>query len=180
MYRVLDVTKRISGIASLGVRRYIVLIEGGGSPDRNRLLDLKEARPSVLLGCTEHSQPDTGGGEAGRIVSAQRRLQAKPADGLAALVIEDRSYRMREMTPEADLSRSRLLTEKRSLLRILAEVTGRLTGWSHVRGSRLDDENRSQDLRRWAASSALDSVFVAAVRCAERTRRDYSHFVKSR
>src|SRR5262245_15360072 len=49
VYHVLDVAGRIAGIGALGLRRYTVLIEGGGSPDRNRLLDLKEARPSSVL-----------------------------------------------------------------------------------------------------------------------------------
>ncbi len=45
-YKVHDVTARIAGIGNIGLRRYLVLIEGDRSPDQNRLLDIKEARPS--------------------------------------------------------------------------------------------------------------------------------------
>ena len=40
-FKVLDVARRIAGTGSLGLERYIVLIEGKGSPDANFLLDLK-------------------------------------------------------------------------------------------------------------------------------------------
>jgi uncharacterized protein (DUF2252 family) len=46
-YEVLDVARRIAGTASLGIDRYVILIHGKGSPDRNYLLDLKQALPSV-------------------------------------------------------------------------------------------------------------------------------------
>ena len=44
-YRVLDVARRVAGCGSLGLARWIVLVEGKGSPRGNYLLDLKEARP---------------------------------------------------------------------------------------------------------------------------------------
>jgi uncharacterized protein (DUF2252 family) len=45
---VLDIGRRIAGTGSLGVERYVVLVEGKGSPDRNYLLDIKEAKPSAM------------------------------------------------------------------------------------------------------------------------------------
>jgi len=42
------VARRIAGTGSLGVERYVLLIEGKGSPDGNYLLDLKQALPAVL------------------------------------------------------------------------------------------------------------------------------------
>ena len=66
-YEVLDVTGRIVGIGSLGAA-YLVLIAGGGTPDTNRLLDVKEAVPCSVLKCTRVSQPDTGGNDAVRVV----------------------------------------------------------------------------------------------------------------
>ena len=47
-YRVHDVARRIAGTGSLGLERYIVLIEGKGGPDGHYLLDLKLAPPSSL------------------------------------------------------------------------------------------------------------------------------------
>ena len=75
-YRVLDVARRIAGCGSLGLARFIVLVEGKGSPRGNFLLDLKEARTpasaghspytpaSLEVGCRTHrrgAEPRAGG-----------------------------------------------------------------------------------------------------------------------
>src|SRR5262249_20721171 len=62
-FRVLDVAGRIMGIGGLGLRRYTVLIAGGGTDDTNRLLDLKEVSPSSVLSCATTPQPENGGNE---------------------------------------------------------------------------------------------------------------------
>ena len=119
-FQVIDVTKRLAGIGSLGLRRYTVLIRGGGSPDLNRLLDLKEARPASLASCTTHPQPDVGGNEALRIVAAQRQLQARPPTLLDAVAIDGAWYRLRETVPDenrasiSSLSRSPASCTRRS------------------------------------------------------------------
>jgi uncharacterized protein (DUF2252 family) len=175
-FRVLDVTGRIAGIGSLGLRRYTVLIEGDGSPDRNRLLDLKEARPSSLLRCTEAVQPDTDGNEARRIVEAQRWLQAKPTAGLDVVTIAGRPFRLREMIPDENRSRLDLLQEEPEDLRRAVAVAGRLTAWSHIRGSRVGRSDLAPALAAWVAGPALDAVLVSAVRFADQTRRDFEAY----
>jgi uncharacterized protein (DUF2252 family) len=47
-FEVLDVAHRIAGTGSLGLERYVVLIEGKGSPNGNYLLDLKQSLASSL------------------------------------------------------------------------------------------------------------------------------------
>lgn len=74
-YKMIDVARRIAGTGSLGVDRYVILVEGKGSPDNNYLLDLKEALPSVVTPHVKTPQPhwDT---EAARVVAVQQRAQA--------------------------------------------------------------------------------------------------------
>ena len=172
-YRVLDVAGRVVGIGSLGLRRYVVLIEGGGSQEQNRLLDIKEARPSALRGCTDQAQPEARGDDARRVVEAQRRLQARPTAGLDTLEVDARAYRMRELIPEENRSSLDRLRKRPGRLRRAVAVAGRLTGWAHLRGSRVDGEDRGGELARWAEGPGLDAVIASAVRYADRTRRDY-------
>ena len=173
VYQVLDVAGRIAGIGSLGLRRYTVLIEGGGSPDRNRLLDLKEARPSSVLAYVDCPQPEAFPTEAHRVVSAQRRLQARPILGLAPLEIGGRAYRMREMVPDENHSSLDHLQKKPKELRQAVEVIGQLTGWSQLRGAAADGR---QALARWSAGPGIDAVLAAAVRFADKTQSDYAAF----
>src|SRR5882762_1733072 len=72
-YRVLDVARRVAGTGSLGLERYVILVEGKGSPDHNRLLDLKEAVASPVGAQFASAQPQWVN-EAQRVVTVQRRL----------------------------------------------------------------------------------------------------------
>jgi uncharacterized protein (DUF2252 family) len=172
-YRVLDITARLAGIGSLGLRRYTVLIEGGGSPDRNRLLDVKETRPSCVLPYVHIPQPETYPTEAHRAVAAERQLQAKPTIGLAPLEIGDRAYRVREMIPDENRSSLESLQQKPKKLRQAMEVVGRITGWSQLRGA---DADGRQKLARWTEGSGIDAVLAAAVRFADQTQQDYAAY----
>src|SRR5258708_23806080 len=58
-FRLLDVARRIAGTGSLGVERYVLLVEGKGSPHGNYRPDLKEARPPGLATHSTARPPDS-------------------------------------------------------------------------------------------------------------------------
>ncbi len=181
-YKVLDVSGRIAGIGSLGVRRYVALVAGDGSPGGCRLLDIKEAAPSAIQEsiCAGGPRPGERADDARRVVDAQRRLQARPAAGLDAIALDGREYRLRELIPDENRARLDRFRRKPSKLRRAVEVAGKITAWSQLRGARLDEVDRAGDLIRWAASPALDAVLASAIRFADRSRGDYKAFVKAR
>jgi uncharacterized protein (DUF2252 family) len=171
--QVLDVTSRIAGIGSLGLLRYTVLIEGGGSPDKNRLLDVKEARPSSVepyVGCP---QPESFPTPAHRIVAAQKRLQARPAVGLAPLQIAGRAFRMRELVPEESHSSLDHLQEKPKKLRQAVEVVGQIVAWSQLRGA---EPSARPALAEWAAGAGIEAVLTSAVRFADQMKAAYTEY----
>jgi uncharacterized protein (DUF2252 family) len=169
---VLDIAFRVAGIGSLGLRRYAVLVRGVESPASVRLLDLKEARPSALLACTQDIQPGDGGSEALRVVRAQRHLQARPAAGLDVFAFDGRDYRLRELIPEENRTGLDELRKRPGRLRRAVAVAGRLTAWAHVRGSRFEGIDQADLLGRWADGPGLDAAIASAVRFAEQARRD--------
>ena len=179
-YRVLDVAERVAGIGSLGVLRYLVLIEGDGGPDGNRLLDVKQARPSALAPCAEGPQPLCWFDEARRVVEAQKQLQGKSAVGLDAIKIEGTDFRFREMVPDENRATIDRFRRKPAKLRRAVVVAGRTTAWAQLRGAKVEGDDRTEALRQWAASPALEAVLAAAVRFAEQTRRDYKLFRRAK
>ncbi len=180
-FRVLDVSARIAGIGSLGVKRYVALVVGDGPTEGNRLLDIKAARPSALIGCTDATQPAAWIDEARRVVDAQRRLQAEPTAGLDVIRIGDEDFRLRELIPDENRTRLDRFRRKPSKLRRAVAIAGTITARSQTRGARLDNGvDRLDALKHWAASSALDAVLASAVRFASRTRQDYKLFRKAR
>jgi len=176
-WRVLDIARRHSGIGSLGLRRFLLLVEEGENPEPI-LLDAKEAVPSTLRELADVSIPQAEN-EAERIVSAQRQLQAKPTARLAALHIGDRWYRLRELVPDENQSSLYRLHENPKKLREAVAVAGRLTARSQYRGSRFGSHDRFAELKQWAESPALESVLAAAVRFADWVQRDYYIFLKA-
>ena len=175
-YKVVDVTGRIAGIGSLGLRRYLVLIEGRGSPDKNLLLDVKEARPPSVLPFVDCPQPVTYPTEAHRVVAAQRRVQARPMLGLGALEFSGRSFHVREMVPDESHSSLDRLQRKPKKLRKAVEVIGELVAWSQLRGT---DPAGREAIGNWVTGAGIDGVLAAAVRFADRTQQQYAEYHKA-
>jgi uncharacterized protein (DUF2252 family) len=130
--RLVSAGRRIAGNGSLGVSRFILLVED------DYLLDLKEARPSILA--RHHPQPQWPS-EAHRIVEIQRRMQAISPAFLHPLQLGDKSYVLRELVPREDRVRLEDVTAIEPLLRTEASVIA----WSQLRcggrqGSAIIDE----------------------------------------
>jgi uncharacterized protein (DUF2252 family) len=136
-FRLLDVARRIAGTGSLGVDRYVALIEGKGSPNENFILDLKEARPSALSPLLKRlrlPQPDWPG-EAARIIAVKERmLSALPALG-AAVEIAGKSFSVCELEPTQDRVCLASCGGDLKRLRPILETMGELTAWSQLRSS---------------------------------------------
>jgi uncharacterized protein (DUF2252 family) len=173
-YQVLDVTGRIMGIGSLGLRRYTVLVAGDGTPDTNQLLDVKEETASAVRACGRCKQPAYGGNEALRVVRAQCQLQARPTAGLAAIKIGKRRYRVRAMIPDENRSKLDRLQKKPEKVRTAAAIVGNLVAWSQLRGCGNRVAATRRALAAWIDRRAIDAVLAAAIRCVDVTCRDFA------
>lgn len=143
-YRPLDAARRIAGTGSLGIDRYVILVEGRGSPDCNYLLDLKEAIPSALKPYVMHKQP-TWQSEAHRVTNVQHWAQAIAPAFLSAMTFQGKPFIFKGLQPTQD----RLALEKwNGKLKRLEQVIrsmGEIVAWSHLRsggrsGSAITDE----------------------------------------
>jgi uncharacterized protein (DUF2252 family) len=176
-FKVHDLVFRIAGVGSLGVRRYLALVEGAGPPDGYHLLDIKECSPSAVVACATDTLVDIEDDEARRVVLSQTILQRNAAVGLDVLKIGQRSYRMREMIPAENRSSLDRFKERPERLRRAVERAGRLTASSQLRGARFKrGHDRWPELARWAEGSSLDAVLAAAARFTERTNRQHAEF----
>jgi uncharacterized protein (DUF2252 family) len=175
-FRVLDVTGRIAGVGSLGVRRALVLVEGEGSPDGNKLLDIKEASPSaaaVWVGRAIPGEPN----EAQRVVDAQRRLQVRPTAGLDVIEIGTSWCRMRAMVPDENRSKLDRLKDAPERCRAAIVAAGQIVGRAHVRGA--CHAKTSAELSAFASADRLAGVLPAAQRAAERALEDYREYCRA-
>src|SRR5581483_6461126 len=178
-FRVLDVAHRIAGTGSLGVERYMLLVEGRGSPQGNYLLDFKEEPGSCLhpfLPVEQPKWPD----EAARVVAVQERFQGTPPALLSAIRFEGRAFVLRELQPLQDRVRLRSWDGRLSRLVKLLRTMGQIAAWDQLRsggrqGSAIaDDLIAFADTRRWRSA-----VLNLARNYAGRVIEDYRQFARA-
>jgi uncharacterized protein (DUF2252 family) len=143
-YKVLDVGYRIAGTGSLGLERYVLLIEGLGSPDDNYLLDLKVANQSAINPYLKTLQPGWKN-EAERIIQIQKRMQAVPLALLNTIQIKSQWFVMRELQPTQDKVDLADCKGKMHKLETFISTIAQITAWAQLRsggrqGSAIADE----------------------------------------
>jgi uncharacterized protein (DUF2252 family) len=168
-FQVVDVANRVAGTGSLGLDRWLVLVEGKGAPDGHYLLDLKQAVPSSLAPRLAVAQPDWRS-QADRIASLQRRLQAVPIAFLAPIKQGRRSYLLRGL--QASVERLSLAPKLRDVDDICQAITdmGRLVAWAQLRAAGRQGSAPADDLMAFGAASRDwqdDLLSVAAAKTAE-------------
>jgi uncharacterized protein (DUF2252 family) len=133
-YRVLDVGYRIAGTGSLGLERYVLLVEGKGSPQGNYLIDLKVAQPSSLVPHLDLAQPKWPS-EAERIVQVQRRMQFFAPALLTTVELGGQSYTLKQLQPSADKMDLGLCQGQLAKLDRVLTYFAQVVGYAHLRSS---------------------------------------------
>jgi len=175
-YRVLDVARRIAGTGSLGVDRYVVLVEGKGPPDGNYLLDLKQTLPSSLTPRLRTPQP-AWPSEADRVVAVQQRAQAVPVALLRPVSFRGAPYVLRALQPSEDRIRLDKTGGDMKTLEPLIATMARMVAWAQLRSAGRDGSAIADELmdfgrrKKWRAP-----LLAAAHEGAVQVRKDAALF----
>jgi uncharacterized protein (DUF2252 family) len=176
-FRVVDVARRIAGTGSLGLERYVVLVEGKGSPDGNRLLDLKAARKSVVPAGRRSRIPWSC--DAERVFWAQTHMQAASPALLRPVNAGSRSYILRELQPREDRLRLRKLSP--GDLEQAAGCMGSLLAWAQLRASGQKRAAPAEALVDFAGTARWGPLLLGYAEAYARVvRRDYQEFRRAR
>lgn len=177
-FKVLDVGFRVAGMGSLGVDRYIILVAGKGSPDRNYLLDFKQHSASALEPYLTRVQPQWKN-QAIRVMNAQQIVQSAVPALLAAIEFSGTSYLLRELQPTEDKI---AFDGKISLpqLEKLVDTLGEVTASAHLHGSGKFGAAVVQDLINFGRNLEWQSkVLIYADLYARQVQLDYQDFCKA-
>jgi len=175
-YRVLDVARRIAGTGSLGLERYVILVEGRGSPDGNFLLDLKRAAPSSLLPGLQLRQP-LWESEAHRVVAIQRRVQAVSMAFLQPVRMGRKDYILRALQPAEDRVALDHRHHRLDRLEAVMRSMGGIVAWGHLRGSGRDGSAIADELIEYGSGSKWRRrLQQLAEHCAGQVRADWQTF----
>ncbi|MBD2080519.1 DUF2252 domain-containing protein [Leptolyngbya sp. FACHB-17] len=176
-YQVLDVMHRVAGTGSLGLDRYVILVEGNGSPNQNYLLDLKAARSSSLQPYTPYSQPNWKN-EADRITAIQDRFQESPPALLTSLLIGNQPYVLRELQPTADRVNLESKDGKTKQLKKVIKTMAEVTAWGQMRSTGRQNSAIADDLIAFSqtAQEWHPNVIDYARSYAAQVEQDYQEF----
>ncbi|HKB81812.1 MAG TPA: DUF2252 domain-containing protein [Burkholderiales bacterium] len=176
-FRLLDVARRIAGTGSLGVERYVLLVEGKGSPHGNYLLDLKEARPSVLAPHVKARQPDWKS-EADRVVSIQHRMQAVSPAFLRGVEMNGKPFVLRGLQPSEDRLNLADADGKLAKLQPIVAAMGSIVAWGQLRSSGWRGSAITEDLIAFghAVESWRPALIELAQNFAKQVEADWRAF----
>jgi uncharacterized protein (DUF2252 family) len=184
-FEVLDVGFRLAGIGSLGLDRYLILVAGKGSPDRNYLLDFKQQPDSALQPYLTTPQPQWKN-SATRVMRAQQMVQSSPPALLAAIPqrggyaneYNNSSYLLRELQPTADKLSLEANKRKLSHLEQSIDIMAQVTAAGHLRSNTKLGASSEKDLIAFGTN--LDwqqQILIYAENYASQVRLDYQDFL---
>lgn len=178
-FKVLDVATRIAGTGSLGVERFVVLVEGKGSPDGNYLLDLKEALPSSLAPHVKCKQPKWPS-EAHRVVAVQRRVQAVSMAFLQPVEMQGKPYVLRGLQPTEDRVSLDGARQSLSDIRTVVHAMGQLVAWGQLRSGGRQGSATADELIDFAQGQKWQGKLLdASQACAQQTLKDFASFAQA-
>ena len=175
-FKVLDVGFRIAGTGSLGLDRYLILVEGKGSPNRNHLLDLKEQTNSALQPYLTTTQPNWIN-QATRVMKVQQLVQSAPPELVTAIELNRKSYLLRELQPSQDKIEFKADKYSFDELNSLIEIMAQVTASTHLHGSGKSGAAIADDLIAFANDSTWrNKILTYACKYAQQVQLDYQDF----
>jgi uncharacterized protein (DUF2252 family) len=178
-FRVIDVAHRIAGIGSIAFPRYVVLVEGRGSPDRNVLIDIKMAHRSAIATLRANGQP-VWKDEAHRIVAVQRHSAVVAPAFLFAAEWNDAGYCSREMQPQEDRVRLHDWEKQPKKIGEAIVLMASVAAWLHLRGGGWLGSAPVEQLSAFGRETSWrDAVMELARDATVRTQQQYQEFAKA-
>lgn len=175
-FRPVDVARRAAGVGSLGRPRFVALIEGRGSPDRNALIELKAAHASAAaprIATPQPSWPD----DAERVVAVQRHAVVVAPAFLSAARTDDASFVARELQLSDDRLRLRDWAHQPRKLAEAVVTLASVAAWMHLRAGAWRESAPVDALAAFAAEPQWRGALVDAARdAAARTLKHYQAF----
>ena len=175
-YKVKDVVFRLAGTSSLGLKRYVFLLNSRHDESKHILVEMKEASPSCLQKSIRIKQPKWNN-EAERIVTIQKRMQNVSPALSSVTIFKDESYIVQEMQPTKDSIDFKLLKNSyRDMYQVIDDMA-MLTASSQLRSSGRQGSAIADELIAFGKSEEWhEQVLKYAFHYVRRVKADYRNF----
>ncbi len=180
-YCVTDAGFRIAGTGSVGIRRYLLLLEKENNPRQKRLIDLKQALPSSVLNAGDFGvkQPPWQN-DAERIIEVQQIMQYITPAYLSTFQFKDNWYVIKEIQPTADkVSFKQVARQPLQVEKYLSEL-GMLTASAHLRSSGRYHSSTADELKDFGEDQSWTSLLMEwTTYYSNQVTRDYYEYLRS-
>lgn len=177
-FKILDAAIRIAGTGSLGIERYVLLVQGNGHPN-HYLLDLKTASPSCLAKYVKVRQP-AWNSEAERITQIQSRVEAVAPALLTDVKFNGHSFLLKEMQPTQDKMSLSLCNGKLKKLEEVISVMAKICAWAHLRAGGRQGSSIADEMIQFSAQSEWKKqVLLYSEKYFLQVEKDYLTYCKA-
>lgn len=179
-YIVTDIGYRIAGTGSIGVKRYLCLLENENNPRQKRLIDVKMSLPSSIPSPAGRQQP-AWENEAERIIEVQDMMQHVPPAFLSPFRHQGHWYIARAIQPTADkISLDNTWKQPHLVGQYLSDLA-LLTASAHLRSSGRHASATADELKAFAENSQWEAPLIAwTEQYALQVKKDHTLFCKAR
>jgi uncharacterized protein (DUF2252 family) len=174
-FDLLDAARRIAGTGSLGLPRYVLLVEGRGD-DGNFLLDLKFQPPSATIRAHPRPQPNFPS-DAHRVAFAEAAVQAVEPALLTPVRMDNRWWLLRELMPTGDRLNIRDAHADIAEFTALVWTLGRIVAWGSLRSAGHEGSASREALTGFSRDPNWSAPLLQVAReCAQRTEQQFADF----
>jgi len=153
-----DAARRVAGVGSLGLERYVVLAHEREIPANQRLIDIKRAAPSAWVGMRSRGQPRWGS-DAQRVAATQQIMQAASPALLSHVTMDKASYLVKSLQPTTDRVNLAHCRDKAALQEVFSTMA-RAAASAHLRGCGHQAADRIERLQDFAAGGRWQSTVL--------------------
>jgi uncharacterized protein (DUF2252 family) len=177
-FKTLDSIYRIAGTGSIGIKRYLIMLQQTDN-GKKFLLDLKQALPSSLAPFISLPQP-AWSNEAARIIAIQNRMQHVCPGWLSATNINDDWFVLKEIQPISDKVNFIGFEDKPADQEEVLYTMGQLTASAQLRSSGRQGASIADDLIQFGINNSWhQSICQYANTYARQVKIDYHAFCKA-
>ncbi|MBS1519809.1 MAG: DUF2252 family protein [Bacteroidetes bacterium] len=175
-YKVVDSAFRIAGTGSIGVKRYMFLLESKKN-GKYLLVDMKQAKPSSVQPYLSVKQPEWQN-EATRVMQVKQRMQNVSPALLGTGVFKGDSYVIQEMQPTEDRINFEMIKNRYDDIRLVTEDMALLTASAQLRSTGRQGSAIADKLIEFGYSNDWhEAILNYAKKYAGQVKQDYEQYV---
>ena len=178
-YNALDITFRIAGTGSLGIRHYVALLQHKGEK-KYALLDIKEAIPSCNVPWLTFKQPKWKN-QAFRVIQLQKKIQFMPPGLLKTLHFNDTWFYTKFLQPTQDKIDINKPPNKLKMLTDAAADLGEIVASAQLRTCGFKGAGTVQKLQKQVINNKAfkNAIVKYAAAYSKQVSKDYAGFCAS-